>query len=162
MDKHTANIVKSARRIQREYLARKVKDAKRFQHGWYPNDNKPIIGVNEDPATNKKDPYVVLRNITYIHGILMKPLIIEEGTLTDLGSIPWLLKVIPGFRPTDPGKRAFLVHDVGYRKQLAERRVLDTIMESGLIADGMAAWQASLCYWGVRLFGRKAYERNAV
>ena len=160
MDRHTRDIVRSARRIQREYLDRKVKEAKRFNHGWFPDDKKPILGVNEDTATNYADPYIVLRNITYVHGSLLKPIIISEGTLTDLGSIPWLLKVIPGFRPTDPGKRAFLVHDECYRKQLCERRIADTIMETGLIADGMKPWQASLCYWGVRLFGRRAYERN--
>jgi hypothetical protein len=140
-------------------LNRKVEKAKRFGHGWYPNDKRPILGVNEDPDTRFEDPYIVLRNVTYVHALL-KEIVIEEGFLTDLGSIPWLLKWIPGFRPTDPGLRAFLVHDVGYRKQLAERRLLDTIMESGLIADGMKPWKAKLCYWGVRLGGRGAYKKH--
>lgn len=160
MDRHTANILKSTRRIHREILNRKVAQAKRFKHGWFPDDKKPIIGVNADPTTRADNPYVVLRNVTYVHALL-KELIIAEGTLTDLGSIPWLLKVVPGLRPTDPGMRMFLVHDECYRKQLCERRLADTLMESGLVADGMAASLAALCYWGVRLGGAGAYERYA-
>lgn len=160
LDPHTKALVKSARRIHREMLNNKVKQASKAKHEWLPNDGRPIIGVNEDRATRKDNPYVVLRDVVYRHQAL-KDIEIKEGTLTDLGSIPWLLKVIPGFRPTDPGLRSFLVHDVGYRLQLAERRLLDTIMESGLIADGMKPWQAELCYYGVRLGGWYLYNRYA-
>lgn len=164
LDPHTRKLIMSARRISKqmiqERVAERVEEAKKANHGWFPADKKSIIGINADPDTCREFPYVVLRNVTYVHKML-KEIVIEEGFLTDLGSIPWLLKVIPGFRPTDPGMRAFLVHDVGYRKQLAERKVLDTIMESSLIADGMAPWQAKLCYWGVRLGGRSAYKRYA-
>lgn len=157
MDYHTRDLILSAKRIAKAELNRRVAKAMTFGHGWYPNDKKPIIGVNEDSDTNRENPYVVLRNITYVHALL-KEIIIREGTLTDLGSIPWLLKTIPGFRPTDPGKRMFLVHDEMYRKQLCERHVADVIMRSGLIADGMPPWQACVCYYGVRLFGGGAYE----
>lgn len=127
-------------------------------HYWKPDDGLPIIGVNEG-ADKTENPYVVLRTIRYEHGLLA-PVIIPRKFHTDLGSIPWVLKIIPGFRPTDPGKRAFLVHDWCYRKQLADRRIVDAIMYSALVADGMAKWQAYVCWMGVRLFGRKAWREN--
>lgn len=127
-------------------------------HRWLPNDGKPIIGVNEGEDRNE-NPYVVLRTVRYLHGLL-SAIVIPRNFHTDLGSIPWLLKIIPGFRPTDPGKRAFLVHDWCYRKQLDDRRLIDAVMYAALVADGMAKWQAFLCWAGVRLFGWKAWNEN--
>lgn len=132
--------------------------AKRHKTLWYPNDKRPIVGVNEDDD-RAEWPYVVLRNVTCVHPLL-DDATIEEGFKTDLGSIPWLIKIIPGFRPTDPGVRGFLRHDLEYRRQIAERKLIDVVMEADLIADGMTPWKAKLCYWGVRLFGGKAWQAN--
>lgn len=143
---------------KKQLLQKDLREIKRSQHWWIPNNGKPIIGANEG-EDRKEFPYEALRNITYQHQLL-KPVLISKGSKTDLGSIPWLLKIIPGFRPTDPGMRAFLVHDIGYKKQLAERIILDAIMQAGLIADGMKSWQARLCYLGVRLFGGGIYRRH--
>ena len=127
-------------------------------HEWRPNDGKPIIAVNEGDD-KRENPYIVLRTITYNHGLL-HPIVIPRMFHTDLGSIPWLFKVIPGFRPTDPGKRAFLVHDWCYRKQVEDRRIIDAIMYSALVADGMSRVQAWICWAGVRCFGRLAWNQN--
>lgn len=136
----------------------KLRIANAGGHYWLPNDGNPIIGVNEGEDKNET-PYIVLRTIRYEHGLLA-PVIIPRKFKTDLGSIPWLLKTIPGFRPTDPGKRAFIIHDFCYKKQLEDRRVVDAIMYSALLADGMANWQAFVCWLGVRLFGWKAWNEN--
>lgn len=135
-----------------------LKYIKTSGHHWQPDDGQPIIGVNEG-EDRRENPYIVLRTIRYEHGLLA-PVIIPRKFHTDLGSIPWLLKVIPGFRPTDPGKRAFLVHDWLYRKQVEDRRIVDALMYSALIADGMARWQAYVCWLGVRLFGGWAWKEN--
>lgn len=137
----------------------KLRFIKSSGHTWWPDDGSPIIGVSE--ATDRDvNPYVVLRTIAYEHG-LISPIVIPRKFRTDLGSIPWLLKVIPGFRPTDPGKRAFLLHDWCYRNQLEDRRIVDAIMYSALIADGMSKWQAFICWAGVRIFGGIAWRSNA-
>lgn len=159
MDQHTEMLLWSARKIRREEVSRQIKDLPNTSHVWHPDDGRPYLGVNEGPDKSQ-NPYVVLRNVTYNHRRL-KPIKAKAGTTTDLGSIPWLLKVIPGFRPTEPGKRAFLMHDVGYRQQLAERLLLDAIMHSALIADGMKRWKADACYVGVRLGGWVSYNRYA-
>lgn len=145
-------------RIRRGELPRFLRAARQQKTLWYPNDGRPIIGVNEGRDKHTK-PYVVLRNITCVHPLL-DDAIIEAGFTTDLGSIPWLLKIIPGFRPTDPGTRAFLRHDYEYARQWALRKLIDVVMEQDLIADGMAAWKAKLCYWGVRLGGKRAWEQH--
>lgn len=128
-------------------------------HHWQPDDGCPVIGVNEG-ADKTENPYLVIRTIRYEHG-LFAPVIIPRKFATDLGSIPWLLKIIPGFRPTDPGRRAFLLHDWCYRKQLEDRRIVDELMYAALVADGMTRWQAWVCWLGVRCFGGKAWKTNA-
>jgi len=148
------------KRIKNRELHSFVKLARLQKSLWFPNDGRPIIGVNEGPDKNEK-PYVVLRNITCLHPLL-EDAIIPAGMTTDLGSIPWVLKVIPGFRPTDAGTRAFLRHDYEYAQQRAERKLIDVVMEQDLIADGMPTWQAKLCYWGVRIGGRKAWEKHKI
>lgn len=125
---------------------------------WLPDDGKPIFGVNVGPDRKEK-PYVLLRTIRRIHPLL-RDLVGHRGKTTDLGSIPWLLKVIPGFRPTDAGTRAFWGHDEEYERQEAPRKLIDVVMEMDLRADGMKPWKSKACYIGVRLFGWIAWNEH--
>lgn len=158
-DPHTEMIVRNMKRAHRKRVAQLCVAAREQECRWTPDDGKPILGINED-SDHAEFPYVVMRNVVAKHPSL-KDMFIAAGEKTDLGSIPWLLKVLPVFRPTAPGKRAFLRHDIGYRYQVHDRLLLDTVMRIELVADGMPRWAATVCYYAVRLFGRKAWARHA-
>ncbi len=91
-----------------------------------------------------------------------KSFLIPKGFESDGASVPrffWRI-VCP---PVDPhAVRASVAHDYIYRAQPPgwTRREADKMFWCFLIEDGLPPWRTKLAYWGVRLFGRIAWEEN--
>lgn len=81
--------------------------------------------------------------------------IIPKGFITDLASTPrFLWSILPPFGRYSV---AALVHDylyrIGYDKKLA-----DKVFYELMIKHGTYKWKAKVMYYGVKLFGFKAYN----
>lgn len=92
-----------------------------------------------------------------------KSFLIPKGFESDGASVPrffWRL-VCP---PVDPhAVRAGVAHDYIYRIQPEgwTRKGADKMFLCFLIEDGLPPFRATLAYWGVRLFGRIAWDENS-
>ncbi len=84
--------------------------------------------------------------------------IIPEGTPTDFASIPWVLHW--WLSPTD-SRIAIpaLIHDSMYQRKVFSRKQADKVLFQKCLSFGMGYTKASLVYFGVRLFGRKYYNK---
>lgn len=85
--------------------------------------------------------------------------VIPEGTPTDLASIPSVLHW--WLSPTD-SRIAIpaLIHDSMYQRKVFSRAMADKILFQKCLSFGMAYTKASLVYLGVRLFGRRYYNKK--
>lgn len=97
------------------------------------------------------------------------------GEVNDGGSIPWWVPGGIGTPYTTRSRRAFCLHDSGYRKArettlwsafLSRRRAIqDRVLLEVAIVDGEALWRAALFYLLLRLCGANAWRdhgrRNA-
>jgi len=131
-----------------------VKIAQHSVHRWTPNGKKPILGFNPEPGR----PYIVLRNVVYSNPLVTLP--IEQGYTCDLASIPRLLWWVPGLSPTDANKRAAVVHDLIYERQMVDRVIADALFVSILKADGVNFFVRWAMYSAVRIFGERAWQHN--
>ncbi len=81
---------------------------------------------------------------------------VDIGDITDGASIPLLLQVFlkkggPLFTPS-------VIHDIGYRKGLLTRVLVDNIFYEAMKDNKVPRWKRKMIYQGVRLFGSKHYK----
>jgi len=122
--------------------------ARDYRHKFTPDDGQPIIGLSG--RINQR--YVMLRDVTYKH-TTFELIVIPQGFVLDLASIPKALWLVPGLDPVDPRWRSAIVHDWMYFQQETERSVCDILFRSGVIQDGVNPFVAWCAWLLVRLFG---------
>ena len=130
--------------------------------------------IGLDPS-DRVNPWVALSRIIYrIPG--MKNLEIRKRFRCDGASIPRLLWLLLGFKPTDPTIYAAFPHDCAYRLQTIPRVIADMVFLVVLLAvnphnpKDKSHWKRLLhklwvvrsyaMYYGVRLFGWVPWQKN--
>lgn len=83
---------------------------------------------------------------------------IPVGALTDLASIPRLLRNIPFLDPNGRSRRPAVLHDYLYRggdrfRLQMTRAKADRLLRYALRAEGCSRWVAAVYWLGVRLGG---------
>lgn len=85
-------------------------------------------------------------------------IIIPEGFLTDLSSVPRILWMfIPPYRMAVP---ASVLHDYMYTYGWKSRKEADELFYKILLTHNVPKWQSFLMYIAVRIFGKSKYKRN--
>lgn len=123
-------------------------------HWFRPDDSSPYLALVPGVANR----YITLRHLRYENS--WGGLDIEAGTQTDLASVPRILWWFPGLSPTDTTARMALVHDELYRRGNLPRALADMLFRTGLIADGVPPWRVLVMYYGVRIFGGRAWRAH--
>ncbi len=98
---------------------------------------------------------------------LLEPLIcgritVPAGFKSDGASVPrlfWRIVFPPG---DQKALRAAFVHDYLYRThpEYWDKKTADELFYYMLVNDGVSRFSASLAYWGVRLFGGRAWKNG--
>lgn len=85
-------------------------------------------------------------------------IVIPEGFLTDLSSVPRLLWwFIPPFGMAVP---ASILHDYMYTYGWKSRKEADKLFYKILLTHNVPKWQSFLMYIAVRMFGKSKYKRK--
>jgi hypothetical protein len=93
----------------------------------------------------------VKRDMIFYSYLYNLEITIKQGFVTDLASIPPLLKsVVRG--SANKFWRAFVIHDALYRMGY-DRKKADRILDEALQALGMGAYTRGKIYYGLRMFG---------
>jgi len=84
---------------------------------------------------------------------------IPAGFITDFASSPRIFW--PIVSPWGKWGKAAIIHDYLYQNQRVKDRMLaDSIFLEAMIVLGVVPWRRQLMYWGVRLFGRLAWQNK--
>ena len=89
--------------------------------------------------------------------------VVPPGTLTDLASVPRVLRNVPFLDTTGRSRRGAVLHDFLYRGGVFRcgrrptRGEADRILFRALRADGCSRWVAGVFYAGVRVGGWAAW-----
>ena len=87
--------------------------------------------------------------------------VVQVGFTTDGASIPELAQTLTSWDPWEPPQRwAGIAHDWLYHQRGYDRRRADKVFRAILRSKDAGLVKTTLMYRAVRLFGRKAYERN--
>ena len=112
------------------------------------------ISVRLEPDDRMGDVYVLLRPLRR-HGVE-----VPAGFRSDGASVPrFFWRVV--FPPGDVhALAAAFVHDFLYRTHPVgwSRKAADEVLLDCMIEDGVYKHRAKLAYWGVRLFGGRAWS----
>lgn len=84
---------------------------------------------------------------------------VREGFVTDLVSLPWLLRLVS--LPTGRWARASIFHDFLYKSRLLPRKEADQFFYKIMISDKVAGWKAKGAYLLLRAFGWYRYNKYA-
>lgn len=89
-------------------------------------------------------------------------LVVAEGFLTDLASVPAALCAFSGLNPTGLSRRPAVVHDWLYNDVASKRTraFADEFLRRSLIAEGMSVTLAGTYYEAVRLFGGQFFQKR--
>ena len=118
----------------------------------------PSLKIEVHRSDRKGNVYRLLEPIYYMD------LAIPVGFESDGASVPrffWRLV----FPPSDSrALYAAFVHDYVYRTHPRgwTKSNADRIFEHLLIGGGIPAWRAKLAYWGVKLFGARAWKAGGL
>lgn len=82
-------------------------------------------------------------------------IVVPEGTVTDLASVPRLLWAI--FPPYGRYAKAAIIHDYLYDQAIKTKSFADKTFYEAMGVLGVPQWRRTLMYWAVRLFGRGNY-----
>lgn len=86
----------------------------------------------------------------------LMPIIVPEGFVTDLASVPRLFwNILP---PFGEYTEAAIVHDWLYRNNFFDRETCDKVLLQGMIACEVPPWKITVIYRAVRMFGWKAWN----
>ena len=84
---------------------------------------------------------------------------VPEGFITDLASIPrWAQLVIP---LNGKHRSAAILHDYLMVVQTMSRKDTDRLFRDAMVDSGVPAWQRSIMYAAVRIFGQGPWDKNA-
>lgn len=90
---------------------------------------------------------------TLLKDVIVDGISIPAGFCCDLCSVLWLVSF-------NQSKRAGLLHDYGYRRDLCGcRKDWDQRFRRILIKDGVTPWKAWLMYYAVRMFSWYAWNK---
>ena len=92
-------------------------------------------------------------------------LCIPVGFVTDLASIPRLLRNIPMLDPNGLSRRPAAMHDFLYGSRIGRRfgkQFADSFLRSALLAEGASQGTAGAFYWGVHLFGQSSWDNDGL
>jgi hypothetical protein len=106
----------------------------------------------------KPDYWRLVRAITWISKTLRMRL--PRGWVTDLGSVPRLLRNLPWFDVCGVSRVPCLIHDALYNCQETSRAFADEQLRLALVACGMTRFNARLWWWGVRIGGYFVWRRR--
>lgn len=96
-------------------------------------------------ATDSGDNFIVIKPC-YVSEI---DIIIKKGFVTDLSSIPKLLRW--AISPSGKTKNASVVHDYLIRNKIFDEKKADQVFKELMINSGVRPIQASIMYSGLRL-----------
>lgn len=88
------------------------------------------------------------------------PITVPKGFLTDLASIPRVLRNLPMLDPDGCSRSPAVLHDWLYRTHQYTRQQSDAILRQALIERGANKVDAWSFYLGVRLGGASAYNAH--
>ena len=80
------------------------------------------------------------------------------GFITDLASVPRIFW--PLVSPFDKVAKPAVIHDYLYRYGIFERKKCDDIFLLAMKVAGVPRWKRFICYYAVRLFGYRFYNRS--
>jgi len=84
--------------------------------------------------------------------------IVEEGFVTDFGSIPRIADKLLGIN-TREGSLSYLTHDYNYRRHNKSRARADLELRLDQKREGVGAAERAVVFWSLRLFGFPAYNQ---
>lgn len=85
-------------------------------------------------------------------------IVVPQGWVTDLASIPGLLREVPVLDVNGPSRSPAALHDFLYGSALLPRAEADQLLFNALIAQGVSEVDAQIFYIGVRQFGWHAWD----
>lgn len=92
----------------------------------------------------------------YESDLYHKPILVQEGFVTDFASIPRIPVVY--LLMNDIGQPAAVVHDYLYRFHPVSRAKADAIFDEALQVLGVSWWRRKLMWTAVRIAGWGAYK----
>src|SRR5262249_50982564 len=87
-------------------------------------------------------------------------LIVPAGTMTDLASIPRLLRNLRALDPNGRSRRPAVLHDWLYQTGEKTRAEADQLLRRALLAEGVNRSVARIYWFGVRLGGWLAWRAH--
>lgn len=82
---------------------------------------------------------------------------VPVGFLTDLASVPRILRNLPGLDPDGVSRSPAVLHDWLYRTHQFTRAKTDGLFRAALLFRGCTGVDAWIFYLGVRIGGRSSY-----
>lgn len=113
------------------------------------------LELKEDP---RPDYWAVCSPLVWSDtGLLIS---VPEGFITDLASIPRLLRNLPMLDPDGYSRSAAVLHDWLYRTHQMSRADSDGVLRRAIISRGGSATTARIFWMGVRLGGNQPWAAN--
>jgi hypothetical protein len=82
------------------------------------------------------------------------------GFITDLASIPRILRGLPAFDPAGLSRRAAAMHDWLYAWRGVDKPTADAFLRAAMIAEGCSCEDADAFFEAVHLFGDSAWASD--
>lgn len=105
--------------------------------------------------TPRPDFWAVAFPLTWFDGVNL--ITVPVGALTDLASIPRILRNIPNLDPDGVSRAPAVLHDWLYRTHQLTKPGADEVLRQAIISKGGSAYDARVFWLGVKLGGRSAY-----
>jgi hypothetical protein len=102
--------------------------------------------------------WILQAPLVYESAVLDTIVEIPAGFICDLNSIP---RIFWWLSPPTDFPEAGVVHDFGYRYKFWPRKTVDAVYREALEVSHAGPIRRFLRYWGVRLGGRRAYNKPA-
>lgn len=87
-------------------------------------------------------------------------IIIPKGFVTDLASVPKLVRFLPYLDPLGKNKEPAVLHDYLYSKQIVTRKQADKLFRKALKIEKIPSFWAGVHYVGVRVGGRFGWNKR--
>lgn len=116
--------------------------------------SKPTLGIDDEPGV------FFLASVFLLLAQSGERFMIPAGFRTDLASIPWYLRWLPGFSPTGLHRLAAILHDYLYTVQDRTRAEADALFLEAMEACGVGPVLRKSLYAGVRIGGWLTWWRR--
>lgn len=87
---------------------------------------------------------------------------VPAGFITDLASIPRVLRDLPAFDPNGPSRRPAAMHDWLYAWRGVDKDMADAFLRAAMLEEGCALEEAVAFFDAVHYFGADAWAADAV